>query len=498
MIDVRTTLLKLPYSEKKERKKVVADYYFYKGKCIDPELAKADKIFLGQNWEVNDNVDYIPAQDIRNKVKPLLKKQARFMFGKEPDVILKPDNTKDKDSCEELRMFIDNIFESNHFWKNTRKAFLMSTVKKRVLLRLEANPDMPIIIKYENIEDFYYKEQNGNLLEVRFFEEDEGNVFKTSDTDKIYYVHIYYYDHEREEAEVQAYYKKLTFKGDNLETPIKEESQPTGFNNLPCWLIVNGGELGDDFGESDVEELRDSQNQYNRKNSDYSDALKFQMFGSEGVIDGDPEDVNKLKIAPNAVHAIKTSAEAAANNLQATMQRLEYNFGSAEAANSYLDRLDKDMRDALDMPTIKDLTNIPSAKAMKYLYNDLITRCEEKWSDWGPVFKDLIDFIIQAAQYSYKGTFKQEWLKLNYTLLFKHNYPLPSDEEDKKKLAMDEVVANVRSHKSYIKEYSDEEDADAEFKTIVDELVILTEAEADPFSKSTSNEGNDGGTGGEV
>ena len=65
-------------------------------------------------------------------------------------------------------------------------------------------------------------------------------------------------------------------------------------------------------------------------------------------------------------------------------------------------------------------------------------------------------------------------------------------------MAMDEVVANVRSHKSYIKEYSDEEDADAEFKTIVDELVILTEAEADPFSKSTSNEGNDGGTGGEV
>lgn len=495
MMDVRETLLKLPAIEKNERKKVKADYYFYKGKSINLELAKADDTFLGQSWITNDNVDYIPTQDIRNKVKTLLKKQARFMFGKEPGLILKPDNSKEKDLYEELRMFLDNIFETNHFWKNTRKAFLMSTIKKRVLLRAEANPDMPIAIKYENIEDFYYKEQNGMLLQVWFFEEDEQNAFKDSDTDKIYYIHTYYYDKEEEKGEISAFYKMQTFKGDDLKIPTKEKVVNTGFNTIPCWLIVNGGELGDGFGESDVDDLRESQNQYNRKNSDYADALKFQMFGSEAIIDGDPDDVSKLKIAPNALHAIKTEEQAAENNKQATMQRLEYNFGSAEAANAYLDRIDKDMRDSLDMPTIKDLSNIPSAKAMKYLYNDLITRCEEKWSDWGPVLKDLIDFIIQAAQYSYKSTFKKEWLTLNYTLLFKHNYPLPSDEEDKKKLAIEEVNANVRSHKSYIKDYSDEEDAKAEFKSIVDELVILTEAEADPFSKSTVNEGNN--TGGE-
>jgi len=496
MSDVRDTLLGLPDIEKKERKKVMADYFFYRGKCIDPKLAKIDKLFMGQSWEINDNVDYVPTQDIRNKVKPLLKKQARFMFGKEPDVVLKPDDIKNKDSSDALRMFIDNVFEQNQFWKNTRKAFLMSTIKKRVLLRVEANPSIPIKIKYENIEDFYYKEKNGTLLEVIFFEEDERNAFKDNDGDKIYYVHIYYYDKENENAETQAYYRKKTFKGDNLNTPLEDVAQSTGFSSIPCWLIINGGELGDEFGESDVDELRESQSQYNHKNSDYADALKFQMFGSEGVVDGNPEDVNKLTIAPNAVHAIRTDATAAENGNQATIQRLEYNFGSADAANSYLDRIDKDMRDSLDMPTIKDLTNIPSAKAMKYLYNDLITRCEEKWSDWGPVFKDLIEFIIQAAQYSYKGIFKSEWLNLNYTLLFKHNYPLPSDEEDKKRLAIEEVAANVRSHTNYIKEFSDEEDAEAQFKEIVDELVVISEAEADSFSKATNTEGNSGSSSG--
>ena len=496
MVDVRTTLLGLPDIEKKERRKVMADYLFYRGKCIDPELVKADKIYLGQSWESSDQVDYIPTQDIRNKVKQLLNKQARFMFGKEPTLILKPDDPVDKEKCEELRRFLDNIFEFNKFWKNTKKAFLMCTLKKRVLLRVEANPGMPIVIKFENIEDFYYKEINGMLLKTRFFEEDEQNVFKDSDTDKIYYIHEYYYDRPNKQAEQQAYYRKLIFKGDNLKEPVDVVENPTGFLNIPCWLIKNGGELGDMFGESDLDDLKESQNQYNRKNSDYADALKFQMFGAESIIDGDADDVNKLTIAPNAVHAVRTDAAAKDSGKQAVMQRLEYNMGSAEAVNAYLDRIDKDMRDVLDMPTIKDLSNIPSAKAMKYMYNDLISRCEEKWSDWEPVFKDLVNFILQAAAVCYKGTFKKEWLNLNYTLIFEHNYPIPSDEEDKKKLAIEEVNANVRSHKSYIKDFGDEEDAEAEFKEIINEMVLLSESQADSFSRVVNSGDESGGTGG--
>lgn len=491
MADIREILLKLPAVEKKERLKVKSDYYFYKGKCDDENAAKVDKTLLGQNWEVNDNVDYEPTQDIRNKVKPLLKKQARFMFGNEPFINFKPDNSADSKKCEELRRFIDDVLEFNQFWKNTRKAFLMSTIKKRVLLRVEANPGMPIVIKYENIEDFCYKEQNGVLLEAKFFEEDEGNAFVEADKDKKYYVHTYYYDRENESSETQAYYKKQTFKGDDTSNPIEESIQPTGFYKIPCWLIKNGGELGDEFGESDVDELRELQNLYNRKNSDFADALKFQMFGAESIIDGNPEDVNNLTVAPNAIHAIRTDDKASDNGKQATHQRLEYNIGSADAVNSYLDRIDKDMRDLLDMPTIKDLTNIPSAKAMKYLYNDLITRCEEKWNDWTPVFKELIEFIIEAAQYSYKGLFKNEWLSLNYTLLFSHNYPLPADEEDKKRLAMEEVQSNVRSHRSYIKDFSDDEDAEAQFKEIIEDNTAIAAAEQDQFQHEVTDEVGD-------
>lgn len=486
---VRETLFNLPTIEKIERRKTMRDYIFYKGKCQLPDVNKVqDDIFLGQSWKSNDNVDYIPTRDIRNKVRPLLKKQARFMFGSEPTITFKSNNSTDNAKCEELRKFIDDIFEVNQFWKNTKQAFLMSTIKKRVLLRVEANPNEPVVIKYENIEDFYYDAKNGKLLKVIFFQEDDNNALVDDDTKKIYYLHSYYYDKAEGTAEITAFYKKETYIGEDLSKPIEIVTTNTGFSIIPCWLIKNGGELNDDFGESDLEDLMDEQTSYNKRNSDYADALRFQMFGSTSIIDGKEEDVNKLTIAPNALHAIRTDDKASDQGKQATINRQEYSMSNSNAVDSYLNRLDKDMRDTLDMPTISDLANIPSAKALKYLYNDLIARCEERWTDWQPVFKQLINFIVQVAQYSYSN-FDKSWLGLDYSIIFKHNYPLPEDDSDKKEIAMKEVESNVMSHKEYIKNYSDVEDVDGEYNQILDEIAQITAAENEQMVP------NDGSTG---
>ncbi|AUM99600.1 phage portal protein [Clostridium botulinum] len=485
---IRDTLLKLPDNEIAERKRVFTDYYYYKGKSIDLEKAKQNPALYGQNWPVDDNVDYSPTQDIRNKVKPLLKKQARWMFGKKPTLIFKADDLKDKEQCEELRKFIEDVFENNNFWNNTRKAFLEATIKKRVLLRAEANPGDPVTIKYESIENFFYKEKNGKLLKAIFFEEDEMNVYKEEDKDKIYYLHTYYYNADENTKALQAWYRKETYKNIELQKELTID-QDTGFSIIPCWLIRNGGELNNTFGESDITDLRDAQNQYNKRNSDFADALRFQMFGSESIIDGNEDDVNRLTIAPNAVHAIKTRDEALAEGKQTIIQRQEYNIGNSEAVNAYLDRADSDMKETLDMPKISDLNNIPSAKAMIYLYNDLIARCEEKWNDWEPVFKDLIEYVIEVSKHCYCGCFKEEWRALKYTTIFMHNYPLPSDEEDKKKLALDEVEKNARSIRNYMKEFSNEEDIEKALSEVIDEVARLNEARmADSFQKAINSE----------
>lgn len=492
---VRDSLLNLPWNEIKERRQVLRDYIFYKGKSEDLEAAKINSIYYGQNWAIDDNVDYTPTQEIRNKIKPLLRKQARWMFGKEPTLVFKADDLKDKDNCEELRKFIEDVFEDNDFWNNTRKAFLETTVKKRILLRVEANPGQPIVIKYESIENFYYKEKNGRLLKVVFFEEDEQNVFKEDNEDKVYYLHSYYYkpieeviDGDNKIVEYRPFYKKETYKNSELQEELTIDNEITISKTIPCWLIKNAGELNSKFGESDVKDLVDAQNQYNRRNSDFADALRFQLFGTETIIDGKEDDVNKLNVAPGALHAIRTSDEAMANSKQATIQRQEYNIGNSSAMDSYLDRCDSDMREMLDMPKISDLSQIPSAKAMGYLYNDLIARCDEKFNDWEKPLLNLIDFIIEVGSFCYQGIFDKTWLNMNYTKLIKRNIPLPSDEDDKKTKAMEEVKNMVRSHKSYIKEYTDEEDAENAFNEVLAEQVQITNAETDQYNKGLDEE----------
>ena len=482
-MNIRDTLLDLSAEEKKERRKVEYDYYFYKGTCEDFEEAKYNKAMLGQNWEVNDNMDYHEDQDIRNKVKPLLKKQARFMFSNKPDIKLNSTDYKNKKTLEELRIWIDDLLSKTKFWKKSKEAFLNASIKKRVLLRLIAN-EGNIYLKYEDILNSSYEVSNDQLIEVRFFEEDKANSIK-EDEEKIYYIHKFAYKNIVDNETVKPFYIKQKYLGGELQS---EEEQVLDVDRIPCWLITNGGELGEEFGETDLADLKPMQNIYNHTVSDTNEAIKFGLFGVETVIDGDEDDVNKFITCPGSIHATKTDQQAMVNGKQATIQRQEYSMSNISSVETFLNRIETDMYNVIDMPRISDLKNIPSAKAMKYLYNDLIARCEEKWSDWQSVFEDMIRYIITiSGDYKIPG-FKPEWRDLDFSIEFIHNYPIPSDEEDKKTIAISEVANKVRTVKSYIQEFSSEDDYEEEFNEIIREQSLLSGADIGEFDFNTSSD----------
>ena len=66
-------------------------------------------------------------------------------------------------------------------------------------------------------------------------------------------------------------------------------------------------------------------------------------------------------------------------------------------------------------------------------------------------------------------------MSLETTVYWQHNYPIPDDEADNKTVAIQEVQANVRSKKSYIEEFSNNEDAEAEYQQILDETNQMNE-----------------------
>lgn len=480
-------LLNLSISEKKERRRAASDFIFYLGECENKSAAFFDNVLLGQSWINFDDLDYVPSQLIDNKIKPLIQKQARFMFGRAPDILLKPLDKNNREICEELRQKIDTILDDNKFWSNTLKAFRLATITKRVLLRIEANPNSPIKLYYHSIDDFSYNintDDTSELKDVTFVREDPNNADNEYNvSNQIWYRYTYYMKSNVCSLKIE------TFKGDNLDTPIDIKEQNTGLSHIPCWVIVNEQSSNNIIGCTDIKDLKPLQNAYNRRLSDFNDALRFLMFGQTAVIDGNEDDVNKCTIAPNSMMAIKTrDSDSTDSTRQAKISRVESSFSNAEPVKMFLDMLADSMHEKLAIPLAAQLKEVPSAKTIKYVYTELVARCDEKWNDWEPIIRSLITIIIESCQkFNCYSDWKSEWNSLKYFLVINKNYPIPEDEEDKKKLAMDEVESKVRSHKSYIKDFSDDEDAEEEFNEILQETELLNQSN-DTLMTGTKND----------
>ena len=482
-------LLNLSQKEKERLEKSFRDLVYFLGECEYKERAFWDSSLLGQNWISLDNIDYVPSQVINNKVKPLINKQARFMLSRPPSLLFNPINTEDKEKTEALRQFIDDIFETDDFWSEAMKAFKLSTIVSKVMMRIEANPDRPIKIHWHGPNDFKYKldpTDKNKLSKIVIISQDSATASLSYDKQL-----WYRYTYEMKQSVVNpesntCYLTTEVFAGSNLGTPIKVATQDTLLDKIPCWVIHNEKDIFNPHGQSDIKDLRPLQDQLNRKLSDFADSLRFQMFAQDVFIDATEDSVNSSRIAPNAIIALKSID--AANGQKATHTKAETSFSSVNPIQYYLQYLDDEMHDKLSIPKPADLKNVPSGKSMKYLYVELMARCDEKWIDWEPAIKQLIKLIIDSCiKFNCYENWDQLWNELDFVIALKKNYPIPEDESDKKRLAIEEVTANVRSHRSYIKEFGDEEDIENEIKEICEDLALIAAAQMEQFNIGTED-----------
>ncbi|ASN68274.1 hypothetical protein 10S11_12 [uncultured Caudovirales phage] len=487
--DIKDKLLGLSESEIKDREKSFSDLLFYIGECEDSQAACLDSNLLGQSWLNIDDLDYIPSQVIDNKVKPLINKQARFMMGVAPNLQFKPFDKELRKECEELKQFVDGILKANRFWSNTLKAFKIATITKRVLLRMEANPDQPVRLYYHDISEFSYELDSNdyNKLSKAIVVKIDNETQNESIENQIWYRYTYYMKGDN------CWFKSETFIGNQLEKPIDILDIDTKLSKIPCWLIANESDMVNKNGISDIKDLRPLQEQINARTSDFADALRFDMFTQTAIIDASEETTNKAKIAPNAMLPL-----ASLQGKNAEVKKIESTFQNAEAVEKFLKRMDDSMHEKLDIPKPEQLKNVPSAKTLKYVYNELISRCSEKWNDWEPPIRAMIRLIINACgKFNCYEDWDHEWDSLLFNIVLKKNYPIPEDEDDKKRLAMEEVRANVKSHKSYIRDFTDDEDPEGVLKEIAEDIITITAAEQDQFQKALNEELEDGNVGDE-
>lgn len=513
-----------------ELQEVKTYYEFYNGRPYQHEDDMQND--TGQLWKVKDR-DYKPTREIRNLTKKLMKKQGRFMTAVPPTIMVSAiDGNIDREKLDAKRGVLESILNEGKFWNKFQKAFMDCTIGKRVLLcamfegTQEAVTDSKIKFRFYTMPEFTYEfdpNDSDKLMRVRIAYQDKSTVGLVPKQQRWHkYTYTMKDDKGNDLDTCQAIYEivdgtnataflELTSQDINIDkdgVPTEPEIDKsyvllrtewdTGLSCIPCKVIFNDGLTGDTRGHSDIKDLMDMAMDYNRTVSDYRDALRFKMFEQPVFIDVDSRSIEGIKIAPNSIIDLKSDPSLGDGTNATSTARAEMLSGSFNfqpAVDSYLNQLKKDMYELMEQPSPEALLSIPSAKALKMVYYDLITRCEEKWCEWDEAILWLLDLIQECVEkfhlYSDKADIGN--ISLDTEIALVHNFPIPDDEETTKTVAIQEVQANVRSKKSYIEQYGYAEDADAEYQTILDELGAFNEVNnamlgLDQTTKYKSNE----------
>lgn len=507
---------------KRELTEVELFYQYFDG--FDVRDLNSD---YGQTWKINEEgIDYEPTREIRNFIKQLIKKQARFMMGNAPELSFSPIQNGQDEAAENKRILFDFILSKSKFWTKAANALVDATVGKRVLMLLVANENEKIDIQFYSMPQFTYTVDPKNpsrLLAVDIVYQDERT--KGMQTEAQLWHHFRYeikssasesgvaqaledveeecwltyaltdgesnqiYMTEDGSTTIKASLAKIVEIEDNLgnkvEVPLKVlETAPTGLSQIPCRVILNEPLTNDIYGSSDVKELITIADNYNRTVSDMRDALKFKMFEQPVLIDASTASVKGMKIAPNALVDVKSdpasSIGSGGNSRQAKVATISGSFNFLPAAQYYLDEAKKSMYELMDQPLPEKVQNAPSGIAMQFLFYDLMSRCDSKWIEWDSAIEWLVEMLEEVLEKVNVdlGILPQN-IVTSYqtltTLVIDHKYPLPSDEASAKEIAMSEVQNNVRSHQSYIEEFSVKEKADKEWKRVLEEQAQLDE-----------------------
>ena len=439
------------------------------GQAVLEDIGKTLRLYefydgKGQDWAVPAGLDYKPTKKRVNLVKKLIKREAGFMFGRTPEINLKSD-CADAALIAASQRRIDGVLERSRFKSKLLQAARDCFIGRRVAIKLSGGFGREPRVTFRPSFEFVYATA-----------EDDCDVL-----DKIIF---FYQVNNKPERDKQRIWKQKFFMRDGrcfLNEGIYNgfgqlieggKDADTGLDFIPCFVILNEGLTGDLMGESDVAELMDLQNAYNRLISDDADALKFNMFPQTVATDAKAESLEYIRISPGALVDLQTDPAVMGDSQsrQAKLQKLESGFGYSERFEAAVNRTKNDMFDLMSVPnvTLEQLKGLmQSGKSMRALYWELISRCEEKWASWEPALKWLAIALLKMRAVYLGGVFPD-----GIFAEIEHLYPILEDDFTEMSNDRQEVAAHLRSRKSYIQKWTVAPDADAELRAIAHEFSL--------------------------
>ena len=439
----------------------------------------------------NNSGDYVPADHHFKIIRSLIEKEARFLFSQPPTITLEDTQGQTRSTDGQLinrlepnQMLVEAVLKANNFNSKLVRAAKDCLVGRRIAIAADFSEKGIDISFMPSLEFIYETDPRDVDILTKFIR--------------------FYVTHDDDDRGQQRIYKKKWTLNDNgfcvveeglydgngvlVEEILPETTTPLTF--IPCWVIVNGGLIGDPFGRSDVEELIEDESWYSKLSSKDFDSLRKGTDQIVWTMDVNPKSTGNLSRAAGSYWDL--SSDPIEENRTGQVGVLDNSMAYSPAMDTTLNRIRANMFSQLDIPdtTSEALSGIiSSGKTMKAIYWGLMVRCDEKLLDWLPALQSLITCIIEGSKLypEAKKVYTDEQLVDGYTVVIENSYPILEDESEEKSTDMMEVQTQVMSRKSYMKKWRglSDEDVDDELKQIALEQSMLRD---DNYMPSTEQQ----------
>lgn len=436
----------------RDMKEILALYNIYEeGAGFDPD---------------NNSGDYVPAEHHFKIIKSLIDKEARFLFSQPPTITLEDLKGSTRDSSGQLlnrlepnQLLIDKVLKANNFNSKLVRSAKDCLIGRRIAIAADFSEKGIDISFMPSLEFIYETDPKDVDIITKFI-----RFYSTVVNDDKNQQRVYKKKWELNEAGFCVVSEGLYDGNGKLVEEIMPETV-TLFTFIPCWVIINGGLIGDPFGKSDVEEIIEDESWYSKLSSKDFDSLRKGTDQIVWTMDVNPKATKNLSRAAGSYWDL--SSDPIEETRTGQVGVLDNSMAYSPALDTTLTRIRSNMFAQLDVPdtTSEALTGIvTSGKTMKAIYWGLMVRCDEKLLDWIPALQSLVTCIIEGSKLypEARKVYTDVELVDDYSVTIEKSYPILEDEAEEKSTDMLEVNAQVRSRKSYMKKWMNLSDEDVE------------------------------------
>lgn len=344
------------------------------------------------------------------------------------------------------------------------------TGKFRIFFR----PDFEVVAKYDD-------EDTDLLKEVHFLRPiDATKTHKQS----------FYLEWNEQKGDYEAFIHEAIYDSPGPdEIYIDEEitpKSPMGLNFIPVVEVPNERLTGMTRGYSEIEKWKDIADEINRKLSDYSDAIRFEMFAITLLMNVDND--KGLQVAPGAMWNLQ-GAGGLLEGERPDAKKLESNFKFKDATEAYLNRLYAQLHKAAEVPSVNTAEmNVGGINdmAVKLLFSSIISKTQRSWVIWQSRLQLLNEYILRymkarkdEPRFAY-DTKLVELIDDNYDNEVYFRLPLPEDQMALVDRLTSEMASNMESITGALAKKG-VENPEAKLMEILTEQKLVRKNTQDPY-----------------